>query len=103
MQARTMERRLNAAEKLLSGLGREEIRWEKDKEDLAVKIVSLTGDCLTTSAFLSYTGPFNFDFRKRMVYEDWREDIKKRNIPMSPTFRIEELLTNDVEIAKWAS
>ena len=26
-QAKTMERRLNAAQKLLSGLGREEIRW----------------------------------------------------------------------------
>ena len=67
------------------------------------KIVSLTGDCLTTSAFLSYVGPFNFDFRKKMVYEDWREDIKKRNIPMSLVFKIESLLTNDVEISKWAS
>jgi dynein heavy chain len=38
-----------------------------------------------------------------MIYEDWREDIRTRNIPMSATFKIEELLTNDVEIAKWAS
>lgn len=29
--AQNMERKLNAAEKLLSGLGREEIRWEKDR------------------------------------------------------------------------
>jgi uncharacterized protein (DUF342 family) len=29
-QANTMERKLNAAEKLLSGLGREEVRWTKD-------------------------------------------------------------------------
>jgi dynein heavy chain len=38
-----------------------------------------------------------------MIYEDWREDIKGRSIPMSASFRLEELLTNDVEIAKWAS
>jgi len=74
-QAKTMERRLNAAEKLLSGLGREEIRWSKDEKDLTLKIINLTGDCLTTSAFLCYTGPFNFDFRKTMVYDDWRKDI----------------------------
>ena len=74
-QAKTMERRLNAAEKLLSGLGREEVRWEKDKETLTEKIINLTGDCLTASSFLCYAGPFNFDFRKRMVYEEWTKDI----------------------------
>lgn len=79
------------------------MRWSKDRETLSQKIINLIGDCLTTSAFLSYTGPFNYEFRKRMIYEDWREDIKTRNIPMSISFRLEELLTNDVEIAKWAS
>ena len=87
-QKQTMERKLNAAEKLLKGLGREEIRWTKDEEDLAVKIINLTGDCLTTSAFLSYSGPFNFDFRQKMVYEDWRNDIASKNIPLSEKFRI---------------
>jgi hypothetical protein len=38
-----------------------------------------------------------------MIYQDWREDIRARNIPMSDKFRIEELLTTEVEIAKWAS
>lgn len=87
-QATTMERKLNAAEKLLSGLGREEIRWGKDEETLTEKIINLTGDCLTTSAFLSYSGPFNFDFRQRMIYEDWRQDIAKRNIPLSDKFKV---------------
>ena len=54
-----MERKLNAAEKLLSGLGREEVRWTKDEAELAQKIINLTGDCLTTSAFLCYSGPFD--------------------------------------------
>jgi dynein heavy chain len=55
---------------------------------LAQKIINLIGDCLTTSSFLSYAGPFNFEFRKRMIYEDWRNDIKNRNIPMSISFRL---------------
>lgn len=102
-QATTMERRLNAAEKLLSGLGREEIRWTKDQEEITEKIICLTGDCLTSSAFLSYSGPFDFTFRQKMIYEDWRGDIRTRSIPLSEKFKIEMLLTSDVEIARWAS
>lgn len=48
-----------------------------------IKAHNLTGDCLTTSSFLSYAGPFDFTFRKKMVYDHWRDDIKKRNIPCS--------------------
>jgi dynein heavy chain len=102
-QANTMIRRLNAAEKLLKGLAREELRWSQDEKNLLVKVNNLTGDCLTTSSFLSYAGPFDYTFRKRMVYEHWREDIIKRNIPFSEKFRIEDLLTSDVEVAQWAS
>lgn len=102
-QATTMARRLNAAEKLLSGLGREEERWTEDEKNLMIKVTNLTGDCLTTSSFLSYAGPFDYTFRKKMVYEHWRDDIVKRNIPCSERFRLEDLLTSDVEIAQWAS
>lgn len=91
-----MERKLNAAEKLLSGLGREEVRWTKDEAELAQKIINLTGDCLTTSAFLCYSGPFDFGFRQKMVYDDWRNDIATRNIPLSEKFKIESLLTDAV-------
>ena len=51
---------------------------------------------MTTSSFLSYAGPFNFDFRKRMVYEDWTNSVADRKIPKSINFRLEDLLTNDV-------
>lgn len=38
-----------------------------------------------------------------MIYEDWRNDIATRGIPLSEKFKIESLLTDEVEIAKWAS
>lgn len=47
-----MEKRLDAAERLITGLGSERIRWTKDLEDLAVARVNLLGDCLVTSSFL---------------------------------------------------
>lgn len=41
----------------------------------------LVGDCLICSSFLSYSGPFDFSFRKKMVYEHWRIDVLERGIP----------------------
>lgn len=66
-----MEKRLNAATKLISGLSREQKRWTEDTEILDQKKVKLLGDCLLCSSFLSYTGPFDFWFRKKMVYDLW--------------------------------
>jgi len=38
-----------------------------------------------------------------MVYKDWKENIRKFDIPLSKPFKLEELLTNEVEISKWTS
>ncbi|XP_076453104.1 dynein axonemal heavy chain 10-like [Babylonia areolata] len=102
-EARIMERRLIAADKLISGLGSENARWTSDLEELKKKRVRLLGDCLVSSAFLSYVGAFSWEFRKDLVYEDWVSDLKNREVPMSDPYRIEDLLTNDVEISKWTS
>ena len=75
-------------------------RWTKDLEDLRQRRIRLLGDCLVSSAFLSYVGAFTWDFRDQMVYHDWQEDISDREIPISDPFKIENLLTDDVEISK---
>lgn len=92
-----MQRRLNAAQKLISGLGREKERWTEDKEGLKIKVVKLIGDCLTCSSFLSYAGPFDFTFRKKMIFEHWRSDVTERAIPCADQFLVEDLLTSEVE------
>ena len=38
-----------------------------------------------------------------MIMEDWREDIMGKKIPMSQPFKLEAILTNDIEISKWRS
>uniref|UniRef100_A0A0G4IFQ9 AAA+ ATPase domain-containing protein n=1 Tax=Chromera velia CCMP2878 TaxID=1169474 RepID=A0A0G4IFQ9_9ALVE len=100
--AATMERRLTAASKLIDGLGSEKTRWTEDLRRMADDKKLLVGDCLLGASFLSYTGPFSFDFRHRMVYEHWLRDARDRQVPLSEQFRVDELLTNDVEIAAWA-
>ena len=98
-----MQRRLESASKLIDGLGSEKRRWGEELQRLASKKEKLVGDCLLTSSFLSYAGAFTHDFRCRMTYEEWLEDVMRRQLPVSRPFRLEELLTTEVEMAQWAS
>nr|KAF6268323.1 dynein axonemal heavy chain 10 [Myotis myotis] len=98
-----MERRLIAADKLISGLGSENIRWLRDLDELMHRRVRLLGDCLLCAAFLSYEGAFTWEFRNEMVNQVWQQDIMAREIPLSIPFRLESLLTDDVEISRWGS
>jgi len=102
-RAEIMETRLSAAEKLLKGLESERVRWAKEMTELDENMENLIGDCLLTSSFLSYSGAFTFEFRKKFTYEMLYADVKSRNIPVSTSFRLENLLTTDVELGKWAS
>jgi dynein heavy chain len=100
--AEVMERRLVAADKLVSGLGSERIRWGKDLLELKAQRVQLLGDCLLVSGFLSYTGAFNWEMRKELIYNRWLNDLSSRLVPISENFRVEKILVNDVELSKWA-
>lgn len=62
--------------------------------------VKLLGDCLLCSAFLSYEGALTWEFRDEMVNQVWQHDILERGIPLSQPFRLENLLTDDVEISR---
>eukprot|EP00842_Homolaphlyctis_polyrhiza_P003630 jgi/Hompol1/4268/HPOL_001758-RA len=100
--AEIMERRLLAADKLISGLGSERIRWAKDLELLKAQRVQLLGDCMIVSGFLSYTGAFNWELRNELIYKRWMMDLESKNVPLSTGFRVERILVTDVELSKWA-
>uniref|UniRef100_A0A3Q1G9E8 Dynein axonemal heavy chain 10 n=1 Tax=Acanthochromis polyacanthus TaxID=80966 RepID=A0A3Q1G9E8_9TELE len=100
-EAEVMERRLIAADKLISGLSSEN-EWTNDLDELKQRRVRLLGDCLICAAFLSYEGAFSWDFRNEMVYQAWVQDVQKRGIPLSQPFKVENLLTDEVEIS-WGS
>lgn len=76
------------------------LRWTQDLEELKQRRVRLLGDCLICAAFLSYEGAFSWDFRNEMVYQVWIKDVQERGIPLSQPFRIENLLTDEVEISR---
>ena len=101
-KALLMRTRLEAASKLIAGLGSERTRWTADMETLHSTRELLVGDSLLSAAFLSYTGAFNFEFRAAMLIDTWEVDIRERKIVLSDPFKLEKLLTSDVETARWA-
>lgn len=61
---------------------------------------TLVGDVLITAAFISYSGPFNRQFRTDLLTK-WIARVKELKIPMQEEFDPLQLLTNDALIARW--
>ena len=76
-------------------------RWTQTLKELGEQRIQLMGDCLLSSAFLCYVGAFTWDFRNQLVYTDWQADLREREVPMSQPFKLEAVLTDDVEISKY--
>ena len=43
------------------------------------------------AGFLSYLGPFSFEYRQYLMDDVWMANIKENNIPVSTTFRLGRL------------
>eukprot|EP00466_Bigelowiella_natans_P011733 jgi/Bigna1/49976/estExt_Genewise1.C_620014 len=98
-----MAENLVAAEQLISGLANNKVRWNENRASFAEKNELLVGDCLIAAAFLSYSGAFNFQYRKTMIYDDFCANLRALKVPMSEDFSVSNLLASGVEKAKWRS
>ncbi|ORZ35435.1 dynein heavy chain and region D6 of dynein motor-domain-containing protein [Catenaria anguillulae PL171] len=101
--AEVMQRRLDAADKLISGLQSEKVRWSNDLRTLQDERMQLVGDCLLVSGFMSYTGAFNWEFRTDLLNNRWMKDLVERSIPLTKQFTVTRLMTTEVELSKWVS
>lgn len=98
----TMQTNLENGEKLLTGLESEKIRWEEDKIDKSNKIKLLEAECLLNASFLSYFGPFDQEYRAKFD-AIFRKDLSDKGLFVPEDFRVEQLLTTDVEVSQWNS
>eukprot|EP00928_Gymnodinium_smaydae_P090380 TRINITY_DN7418_c2_g3_i1.p1 TRINITY_DN7418_c2_g3~~TRINITY_DN7418_c2_g3_i1.p1 ORF type:complete len:3325 (+),score=999.70 TRINITY_DN7418_c2_g3_i1:390-9977(+) len=101
-QADSMTKKLNAASQLIEGLASERTRWTSDLENMAEVKKKLVGDCLLNAAFVSYSGPFNHQFRTEMLYKHWQSMVTEKGVEKSEDYKLETLLTSDVEVAAWS-
>lgn len=59
-----------------------------------------TGDVLLATAFLSYSGPFNQEFRN-LLLNDWQREMKARCIPFGNNLNLTEMLIDAPTVSEW--
>lgn len=55
---------------------------------------------LLASAFLSYCGPFNQEFRS-LLLTSWKDELRKCDIPCSERLNLTEMLSDSATIGEW--
>ncbi|TMW63012.1 hypothetical protein Poli38472_005630 [Pythium oligandrum] len=98
--AATTEKRLERAEKLISGLSVEGARWKESVAFLSQSILNLIGDTFLAAACISYYGPFTGAFRQRIV-EQWLASTQQAGIPCTASYALATTLGSPVEIREW--
>eukprot|EP00768_Dysnectes_brevis_P002834 gnl/Dysnectes_brevis/2072_a2396_807.p1 GENE.gnl/Dysnectes_brevis/2072_a2396_807~~gnl/Dysnectes_brevis/2072_a2396_807.p1 ORF type:complete len:4631 (+),score=1942.19 gnl/Dysnectes_brevis/2072_a2396_807:116-13894(+) len=96
-------RRLSAASALINGLSGERVRWSAQSKELDDAITRLIGDIALASAFLSYAGPFNQEFRQHLLGTVWMQDLQERNIPFTEGLEkeITSFLVTEAQVGEW--
>ncbi|DBB00312.1 TPA: Dynein beta chain, flagellar outer arm [Trebouxia sp. C0004] len=102
-QAEKTSTKAKLADRLINGLSGENKRWNETIAKFGVAEGKLVGDVLLAAAFVSYAGPFNMEFRKRLVTEKWLPDITERQIPLTSGFMPLDMLADESAKAKWAN
>lgn len=62
-QASRTKKKINTARTLISSLTGERDRWSKFASEIGDAKRRLVGNCSLATAFISYCGPFNAEFR----------------------------------------
>lgn len=99
--AEKCERKMSLATRLVSALGSEQERWAQSIIDIGELMKVVIGDVLLASAFVSYVGPFNKQFRDRILSENFTPFFGQNNIPMSENSNPVDILTDDAKCAVW--
>ena len=61
----------------------------------------MIGDTLLACGFLSYSGPFNQEFRSRLMTK-WQGLLKSKSVPFTSDLNVVTMLVDESETAEWS-
>jgi len=100
-KATKTKRKMDQANRLINGLADNKVRWIDDADNFANLKLNLVGDVAKASAFVSYCGPFNTEFRDKLSENYFMKDLIDRNIPCTETLDLTEFLVDQATIGEW--
>lgn len=95
------EKKLSLATRLVNALGAEGERWAASIILTKAQLEVVMGDVLMASAFVSYIGPFNMQYRIAIMKEKFAKFFKDNKIPVSDNSNPLDILTTEAEMAQW--
>lgn len=101
LETNKFQKKLDLAEKLLTGLASTKEGWAVRKKKLEQSYDFLVGDCLIAAAFLSYAGPFPSDYRDHFVIKVLKARVKELKIPFTRDYNFSSFLVNPTEFLNW--
>jgi len=102
-QAKSTQEKMVAANNLIRSLAGEKKRWQADALIFAEDKKKLVGNCALACAFVSYLGPFNHEFRKKLLDSYFYKDCQANGIPVSKDLDLTNFLVDAGTIAEWNS
>ncbi|XP_038934021.1 dynein axonemal heavy chain 11 isoform X4 [Rattus norvegicus] len=93
---------IDLANRLVSELESEKIRWGQSIKSFETQEKTLCGDVLLTAAFVSYIGSFTRQYRQELVDCKWIPFLQQKvSIPIAEGLDMIATLTDDATIATW--
>ncbi|XP_048222854.1 dynein axonemal heavy chain 17 [Perognathus longimembris pacificus] len=102
-EADATNRVISLANRLVGGLASENVRWAESVENFKIQGVTLCGDVLLISAFVSYVGYFTKKYRNELMEKFWIPYVNSLKVPIPITEGLDPLtlLTDDADVASW--
>ncbi|EGD79180.1 outer dynein arm heavy chain beta [Salpingoeca rosetta] len=103
-EADATNRTISLANRLVGGLASEKERWGEAVQNFKQQGITLPGDVLMVTAFISYTGCFTKKYRDMLYNERWVPFLKsglKSPIPCTEGLDPLAILTDNAQVASW--
>ncbi|XP_050440010.1 dynein axonemal heavy chain 5-like [Adelges cooleyi] len=99
-EADRCKNKMMSATALIDGLEGERKRWTQQLAGFNIEIKKLLGDIVILTGFLSYSGPFNQEYRTNIM-QSWYNQLHEKNIPNTVGLSIVDKLVDPPTISEW--
>ncbi|VVC43185.1 Dynein heavy chain, domain-2,Dynein heavy chain domain,Dynein heavy chain, domain-1,Dynein heavy chain, P- [Cinara cedri] len=99
-KAEELRNSLEKATKLIDELSKERKKWNITVNQIDMEFNYLPGDCVLSTAFVSYMGPFRFKSREFLM-DLWLNFMRENGVQYNPNFEVTLFLTDPETIRNW--